>query len=86
MALAEIDGLNTPTRTASRPLIDNDPTRPNVEPGPENDYWDHVDWIIDAANERGLTIGLLPTWGDKWNLKWGVGPVVFTPENAELLR
>jgi hypothetical protein len=26
----------------------------------------------------------LPTWGDKFNRKWGVGPVVFTPENAEI--
>ncbi len=83
VALAELDGLDTPNPYGHRPLIDNDPTRPKVEPGPENDYWDHVDWIIDAANERGLTMGLLPTWGDKWSLKWGVGPVVFTPENAE---
>ena len=83
VALAEIDGLNTPNPYGHTPLIDNDPARPGIEPGPDNDYWDHVDWIIDAANQRGLTIGLLPTWGDKWNLKWGVGPVVFTPENAE---
>jgi len=83
VALAELDGLNTANPYGFTPLIDNDPTRPSVVPGPENDYWDHVDWIIDAANERGLTLGLLPTWGDKWNLKWGVGPVVFTPENAE---
>ena len=25
---------------------------------------------------------MLPTWGDKWNKKWGVGPEIFTPENA----
>ena len=83
VALAEIDGLSTPNPYGHTPLIDNDPARPRIEPGPDNDYWDHVDWIIDAANERGLTMGLLPTWGDKWNLKWGEGPVVFTPENAE---
>ena len=83
VALAELDGLDTPNPYGFTPLIDNDPARPNVRPGPENDYWDHVDWVIEAANERGLTIGLLPTWGDKWNLKWGKGPVVFTPENAE---
>ena len=83
VALAELDGLNTPNPYGFTPLVDNDPARPNVKPGPDNDYWDHVDWVIDAANDRGLVIGLLPTWGDKWNLKWGVGPVVFTPENAE---
>ena len=38
---------------------------------------------------NGVVIGLknieelgAPTWGDKWNKKWGAGPEVFTPENA----
>jgi hypothetical protein len=84
VALAELDGLHTLNAYGFTPLIDDDPTRPDVRPGADDDYWDHVDWIIDAANDRGLTVGLLPAWGDKWNLKWGVGPVVFTPENAEL--
>jgi hypothetical protein len=29
-------------------------------------------------------VGFLPTWGDKWNKKWGAGPEIFTPENAEV--
>ncbi|MFX7540918.1 DUF4038 domain-containing protein, partial [Acinetobacter baumannii] len=51
--------------------------------GPRNDYWDHVDEVVRMANERGIYIGMLPTWGDKWNKKWGVGPEIFTPESAE---
>ena len=35
-----------------------------------------------APRELGLCIGMLPTWGDKWNKKWGQGPEIFTPENA----
>ena len=31
-----------------------------------------------------MYIGLLPTWGDKWNIKRGAGPEVFTPQNAEV--
>jgi hypothetical protein len=31
---------------------------------------------------RGLYVGLLPTWGDKVVPMWGVGPVVFTEQNA----
>ena len=27
---------------------------------------------------------MLPTWGDKWNKKWGQGPEIFTPENARV--
>ena len=33
----------------------------------------------DAAARRGLHVGLLPTWGDKFNKKWGTGPEIFTP-------
>jgi len=29
-------------------------------------------------------MGLLPTWGDKWNRAWGIGPEVFHPENAHV--
>jgi hypothetical protein len=82
VALAELDGLNTPNAYGHRPLIENDPTRPDVKDGPANDYWDHVDYIVSRASSFGLYVGFLPTWGDKWNKKWGVGPEVFTPENA----
>ncbi|UCG57082.1 MAG: glycoside hydrolase family 140 protein [Phycisphaerales bacterium] len=83
VALAELDGLNTPNPYGHRPLIDNDPARPDVKDGPDNDYWDHVDYIVGKAESLGLYIGMLPTWGDKWNKKWGKGPVVFNPKNAE---
>ena len=76
VVLAELDGLNTPNAEGEKPLIDNDPTKINEA------YFRHVDWVIKKAEEKGLFIGLLPTWGDKWNKKWGIGPVIFTPENA----
>ncbi|GAB4422194.1 MAG: glycoside hydrolase family 140 protein [Bacteroidia bacterium] len=78
VALAELDGLNTPNPYGHKPLIDNDPTRPN-EP-----YFEHVDYIVNKANSLGIYVGLLPTWGDKFNKKWGVGPEIFTPENARV--
>jgi len=65
-----------PNAYGALPLVDHDPTRP-VEA-----YFEHVDWIVRRAAELGLTIGLLPTWGDKWNRKWGQGPECFTPANA----
>lgn len=83
VALAEMDGLNVPNSYGHRPLADNDPTRPDVKDGAANDYWDHVDYIVRKAESLGLYIGFLPTWGDKWNKKWGVGPEIFTPQNAE---
>ncbi|MDW8382465.1 MAG: glycoside hydrolase family 140 protein [Verrucomicrobiota bacterium] len=84
VALAELDGLNTPNAYGHRPLLNQDPARPDVKDGPNNDYWDHVDAIVRTANRKGLYVGLLPTWGDKWNKKWGVGPEIFTPQNAEV--
>ena len=65
-----------PGPSGSLPLQENDPTRPNEA------YFAHVDWIVRRANQLGLVVGLLPTWGDKWNLGTGQGPEIFTPENA----
>jgi hypothetical protein len=77
VVLAEHDGLRVPNAYGEVPLIDCDPTKPNEA------YFAHVDAVVDMAAEKGLYIGMLPTWGDKWLKKWGAGPVVFTPENAE---
>lgn len=78
VALAEFDGLHTPNAYGETPLIDDDPTRPNEA------YFAYVDELIQLAAAHELYIGLLPTWGDKVNRnQWGVGPVVFTPENAK---
>jgi len=76
VVLAEMAGLADSNAYGQLPLIDNDPTKPNEE------YFKHVDWIVGKANARGLYIGMLPTWGDKWNKAWGAGPEIFTPENA----
>lgn len=76
VALAELDGLNTPNAEGNRPLINNDPLMPNEA------YFAHVDWVIRRAAEKGLFIGLLPTWGDKVDRKWGKGPVIFNRDNA----
>ena len=83
--LAELDGLHAPNAYGFTPLIGDDPTKPDLRAGPANDYWDHVDYIIQKANSLGLIVALLPTWGDKWNMKskWATGPEIFTPENAE---
>lgn len=76
VVLAELDGLGTPNPYGNLPLDDKDPTQPNES------YFEHVDYIVDKAEELGLYIGMLPTWGDKFNKKWGEGPEIFTPSNA----
>jgi hypothetical protein len=77
-ALAEFDGLTQPNAYGQLPLIDNNPAQPNEA------YFKHVDYVIDKAAQYQLFVALLPTWGDKFNKKWGTGPEVFTPENARI--
>ncbi len=75
--LAEIDGLNTPNVEGEKPFVNNNTLEPNEA------YFKHVDWVIAKAEELGIYMAVLPTWGDKWNKKWGKGPVVFyNPDKA----
>lgn len=48
------DGDTTANAYGHLPLIDLDPARPNVKPEAADDYWDQVDYIVSAANQRGL--------------------------------
>jgi len=81
VAIAELDGINTPNAYGHLPFIDEDPARPAVKEGADNDYWDHVDYIIRKANEQGLYIAVLPTWGRYWHD--GNTPV-FNSQNAHI--
>lgn len=76
VVLAEQHGLDVPNMEGHKPLIGNDPLRPNEE------YFAHIDWVIKKAADKGIFIGLLPTWGDKVDKQWGTGPVIFNSENA----
>ncbi|TVZ16254.1 collagenase-like protein with putative collagen-binding domain [Maribacter sp. MAR_2009_72] len=33
----------------------------------EYDFWDHVDYIIDLAEQKGLYMALVPVWGTNFN-------------------
>ncbi|MHB8899770.1 MAG: glycoside hydrolase family 140 protein [Thermoguttaceae bacterium] len=46
-------------------LVDGDFGRPRTLPGPDNDYWDDIDWFVDQAAARGLYLALLPTWNSR---------------------
>lgn len=84
VALAEKEGLTVPNVYGRVPLLETnglpDPEKPDT--AGDYSYWDHVDYAVRLAAEKGLFVALLPTWGDKYNLLWGKGPVVFTEENA----
>jgi len=76
VALAELDGLHSPNANGDLPLLNDNPAQPNEK------YFAHVDSLIDIAHSYGLTIALLPTWGDKVDkASWGVGPEIFSAGN-----
>jgi hypothetical protein len=77
VVLGELDGLNAQNANGDRPLIENNPTKPNEA------YFRHVDFIVDKAEEKGIYIGMLPTWGDKVTKAWGKGLVLFTNDNLK---
>ena len=79
VALAELNGHNDPNPYGYLPFTDMDTSRPAVKDGPDNDYWDHVDYIVDKANQLGMYIGFLPTWGRYW---YDEKEILFNPQKA----
>jgi hypothetical protein len=83
VAIAELEGHTDPNAYGHLPFTDLDVTKPAVKDGPENDYWDHVDFIVREANSRGLYIGFLPTWGRFWRDQSETRAPLLTVANAE---
>src|SRR5690606_35977425 len=44
----------------SKPLV-TEGSNPEVDA--EYDYWDHIDYIIDKAAQKGIYMALVPVWG-----------------------
>jgi len=72
VALPPADGLKAPNAYGDLPFTDGDPNKPNEA------YFKHVDFIIKQADDLGLFIGLLPTWGNYW----ASGKSIFTVASA----
>ena len=66
--LSELDGLTVPNAKGDRPLIDGNIDKPNES------YFQHVDFIVNKAEELGLFIGMLPTWGKYWKSPTSIFP------------
>jgi Protein of unknown function (DUF4038)/Putative collagen-binding domain of a collagenase len=84
VAIAELDGHTVPNPYGFLPLADLDPARPAVKDGPDDDYWDQVDYIVNKAESLGLFVGLLPTWGRYWHDQIKDGKPIFTEANAAM--
>lgn len=78
--LPEFDGLRVPNVEGEVPLLEMDPKRLNPR------YLDLVRFLLSKAEERGIYVGLLPTWGDKLTAPWGTGPRIFEIGDENLCR
>ena len=78
VVLFEMGGLDDPNPYGAAPLQDQDPTKPNEA------YFQHVDHIVARAEELGLVVGMLPTWGRFWTRAPGTEPTIFTVESARV--
>jgi hypothetical protein len=74
VAIAELDGHTVTNAYEHLPFTNLDVTKPDAA------YWEHVDFIVKEANQRGLYIGFLPTWGSYWHDK---PKILFNAQTAE---
>lgn len=74
-AISELDGLRVPNREGFVPFENMDVNRPSA------DYFSLLLFLADECEKRGMVLVLLPTWGDKFNKKWGIGPEIFNFQN-----
>src|SRR4051812_20543627 len=57
-------------------LVKKNVAHPNTTTGnassdpAQYDYWDHMDYIIDVAAQKGLFMGLVPVWGTNVKNGW----------------
>ncbi len=84
VALVELRA-DKPNAFGHFPIEPKRPDRPIVAEGPDNDYWDDVERVVQRAADYGLYVGLLPTWGKYVTSDWQNGLVdgFFNVANAE---
>jgi hypothetical protein len=68
--------LALPNKIGETALIDMDPLKPNEK------YFEHVDWVIQKAAEKGLFMALLPVWGDHVSHVDENENLLFNPQNG----
>jgi hypothetical protein len=76
VVLAELGGIDVPNANGHLPLHGRDPGRPNEL------YFQDVDRILEVAQELGLYVAMLPTWGSYWKVAGEDRPRLFDPAKA----
>lgn len=62
--MSMLHGLNAVNAYNDSALINRDISKVKTAAASDhNNYWNHMDFIIDAAAQRGIYMALVPTWG-----------------------
>ncbi len=65
-----VQALKTVNVYGDSALVNRDLSTPKVTDGnafenqEQYDYWDHVDYVVGKAAEKGINIGMVPIWGN----------------------
>lgn len=70
------EGPDLPDAGGDMPLVDRATLEPNEA------YFRHVDDVVSLANEKGLVVGMLPTWGSYWKQVGRTQPPAMDASNA----
>lgn len=80
--------INAPNAYGHRPFVGGDEhpdfTAPLIVDGPDNDYWDYVDYIVDRCAELGLYLAVVAVWSNSLGFEDDpdVNPIVSDPAVA----
>ena len=60
-----LQDISDKTAAGVAALVDGKPEKPNLAAAANAspNYWDHLDWVIDAAAQRDIFVALVPAWG-----------------------
>ncbi|MCU0226301.1 MAG: glycoside hydrolase family 140 protein [Bryobacterales bacterium] len=75
-ALSLFDGVSAANAYRHQAFLGDNPSTPN------EDYFQHVDFVVNKAQELGLFVGFLPTWGNHWKRRNPDRPPIFTSATA----
>lgn len=76
VALSLFDGIGAINSYRESAFVNDDPTRPNEK------WFEHLDFIVNKAEELGLVVGLLPTWGFHWKMRQPATAPFFNARNV----
>jgi hypothetical protein len=74
--------LEVANRYGYEPFTNQDFDTPRVVDGNGNDYWDHVDYVLDEAERLGLYVAFLPYWARDYAVSYSCNGVRCVDEDT----